>query len=379
MSRIDLPLSNTPTASSFDTGMRQAGPGAGDAALTGRLGGQQVAVDDGPDMLADAAEEISLHHSEKAESKHTAERKKELYQAMPLMAPEAIEAYMDAAEPGDEAEKLQSLAKRMLAGSGDPAALARQAFGQPTQQYLGLQYALQQGEREGASGETLDAIREALADLEMDHGPGIRADLNTIGTAAEGAHTAADVAGFQATYRDVVLGDATLSGTLKLALERFGEGDFAAGLDRLTRALGQDLAAARPSTDPNRLQGLVRDLYHLGVAATVLDGCGELLSTLAERHGTQVPASATGKPAAIALMQDLVGTSAEKWVSASRFTAMAEKHGATAPNVAIGFLTGVKLLLRDMPVQVFADGEQRQGVFQAAQEALDAAIDREEY
>jgi type III secretion protein W len=379
MSRIDLPLSNTPTASSFDTGMRQAGPGAGDAALTGRLGGQQVAVDDGPDMLADAAEEISLHHSEKAESKHTAERKKELYQAMPLMAPEAIEAYMDAAEPGDEAEKLQSLAKRMLAGSGDPAALARQAFGQPTQQYLGLQYALQQGEREGAPGETLDAIREALADLEMDHGPGIRADLNTIGTAAEGAHTAADVAGFQATYRDVVLGDATLSGTLKLALERFGEGDFAAGLDRLTRALGQDLAAARPSTDPNRLQGLVRDLYHLGVAATVLDGCGELLATLAERHGTQVPASATAKPAAIALMQDLVGTSAEKWVSASRFTAMAEKHGATAPNVAIGFLTGVKLLLRDMPVQVFADGEQRQGVFQAAQEALDAAIDREEY
>jgi type III secretion protein W len=359
--------------------MRQAGPGAGDAALTGRLGGQQVAVDDGPDMLADAAEEISLHHSEKAESKHTAERKKELYQAMPLMAPEAIEAYMDAAEPGDEAEKLQSLAKRMLAGSGDPAALARQAFGQPTQQYLGLQYALQQGEREGASGETLDAIREALADLEMDHGPGIRADLNTIGTAAEGAHTAADVAGFQATYRDVVLGDATLSGTLKLALERFGEGDFAAGLDRLTRALGQDLAAARPSTDPNRLQGLVRDLYHLGVAATVLDGCGELLATLAERHGTQVPASAAAKPAAIALMQDLVGTSAEKWVSASRFTAMAEKHGATAPNVAIGFLTGVKLLLRDMPVQVFADGEQRQGVFQAAQEALDAAIDREEY
>jgi type III secretion protein W len=58
---------------------------------------------------------------------------------------------------------------------------------------------------------------------------------------------------------------------------------------------------------------------------------------------------------------------------------MAEKHGAAAPNVAIGFLTGVKVLLRDMPVQVFADGEQRQGVFQAAQEALDTAIDREEY
>ena len=45
----------------------------------------------------------------------------------------------------------------------------------------------------------------------------------------------------------------------------------------------------------------------------------------------------------------------------------------------IHFLTGLKVLMRDMPVKVFVDADQRQTIFQAAQDALDAAIDREDY
>jgi len=355
----------------LDAGLRQ--DDAGHAALTGRLDGKQVTVDNGPDELADAAEEISLYQAEKTETKHTAERKKELYQALPLMDPEAIDAYVNAAQDDNGKGKLAALTKRLLSGQGDPLAAARQAFSQPAMQYLGLQHALHQGGREGADAGVLDALREALADLEMDHGPSIRADLNTIGAAAEGAGDAAQVASFQSTYRDVVLGQSDLAGTLKLALERFGEGDFSAGLGRLTRALGQDLAAARPSTDPARLQGLVRDLYHLSVASTVLDGCRELLDDQQQRHGVAAPAGG-----AVALMQDLVSASAEKWVMGSRFTGLADKHAQGNVQAAIGFLTGVKTLLHEMPVQIFVDGDQRQTVFNAAQEALDAAIDREE-
>ena len=220
--------------------------------------------------------------------------------------------------------------------------------------------------------EALAALREALDDLEMEHGPRIRADANTIAAAGEGARGSADVAQFQATYRDVVLGNPSLAGTLKLALERFGDGDFAAGLSRLIQALGQDLAAARPSGDPTRLQNLVQDLYHLGVAATVLDASRELHAKIGEQHG-----ALSGSP--VALMQDLVGISAEKWVSGNRFTALAEKFGATGVEAQIHFLTGIKLLMRDLPVKVFVDADQRQTIFQAAQDALDAAIDREDY
>ncbi len=366
MSRIDA---FNPATPSFDTALHQGGAGQ---AGVGQMGGQQVQVDDANSVLSDAAEEISLHHSEKAETKHTSERKKEAARPMELMSPEAIMAYMEAAQAFEDPEELVQLAKRMQSSQGDPAAQAKQAFPGPTEQFMALQYALHQGEREGAPADVLDALREALDDLEMEHGPRIRADANTIGAAGEGARGSADVAQFQATYRDVVLGNPSLAGTLKLALERFGDSDFTAGLARLTRALGQDLAAARPSGDPTRLQNLVQDLYHLGVAATVLDASRELHASIGAQHG-----ALSGTP--VALMQDLVGISAEKWVAGSRFTALADKFGATGVEAQIHFLTGIKLLMRDLPVKVFVDTDQRQTIFQAVQDALDAAIDREDY
>ncbi|WP_298208961.1 type III secretion system gatekeeper subunit SctW [Acidovorax sp.] len=367
MSRIE---SFTPP--SFDNMSLRGGLQGGGQAPTGQYAGQQVQVDDGLSVLTDAAEEISLHHSEKAETKHAAERKKEAARPMDLMSPEAIIAYLDAANAHEDPEQLAQLAKRMLSGQGDPAAQAKQAFSGPTEQFMALQYALHQGERDGASAEVLDALREALDDLEMEHGPRMRADVNTIGSAKEGAQGRADVEHFQAAYRDVVLGNPSLAGTLKLALERFGSGDFAAGLARLIQALGQDLAAARPSADPARLQSLVQDLYHLGVAATVLDASRELHARISEQHG-----ALTGTP--VVLMQDLVGISAEKWVSGTRFTALADKFGAKGVEAQIHFLTGLKMLTREMPVKVFVDADQRQTVFQAVQDALDAAIDKEGY
>ncbi|MET1114138.1 MAG: type III secretion system gatekeeper subunit SctW [Comamonas sp.] len=367
MSRIDA--SNL---SSFDgTGM-QSPAGGGSQSAVGQFAGQQVRLDDVDSMLANAAEEISMHHAEKAESKHSSERKKEAHEPMEVMDAEAIMAYMDAAQGFEDAEQLVQLAKRMLSGQGDPAQHARQAFGEPTQQFMALQYALQQGEREGVAGDVLEALHDALLDLEMAHGPAIRADINTIGTAAQAGASRADVAQFQSTYRDVVLGESSLAATLKMALERFGDKDFAAGLQRLTQALGQDLSAARPSTAPARLQSLVQDLYHLEVTATVLDGCRALQAELATRHGVD-------DMSPVALMRGLVDVSAEKWVSAQRFTGLSQSCGAGEPQPQILFMTRVKALLREMPVQVFVDAEQRQTVFNAAQEALDKAIDLEEY
>ena len=185
MSRIDA---FNPATPSFDTALHQGGAGQ---AGVGQMGGQQVQVDDANSVLSDAAEEISLHHSEKAETKHTSERKKEATRPLELMSPEAIMAYMEAAQAYEDPEELVQLAKRMQSGQGDPAAQARQAFRGPTEQFMALQYALHQGEREGAPAEALDALREALDDLEMEHGPRIRADANTIAAAGEGARAVA--------------------------------------------------------------------------------------------------------------------------------------------------------------------------------------------
>lgn len=358
-------------APSFDSSGLQSRAGSSNQAAVGQFAGQQVQVDGVDSMLSDAAEEISMHHAEKAESKHSSERKKEAVRSLDIMRAEAIMAYLDAAQGHEDPEQLVHLAKRMLSGQGDPAQHARRAFDEPTGQFMALQYALQQGEREGVAGDVLEALRDALQDLEMAHGPAIRADINTVGTAAQAGASRADIAAFQSTYRDVVLGESSLAATLKLALERFGDKDFSAGLQRLTQALGQDLSAARPSCEPARLHSLVQDLYHLEVTATVLDGCKDLQALLADKHGIV-------SMSPVALMRSLVDVSAEKWVSAQRFTGLSESSGALAPEPQIHFLTAVKVLLREMPVQVFVDSEQRQTVFSAVQDALDMAIDREE-
>lgn len=351
--------------------LEMATQGNGHAA-TGQYGGQSVRIDDATSVLAHAAEEISLHFAEKAETKHSAERKKGPLRSMALMSPEAIGAYLDAAQALDDPNELVHLAGRMLAASENPGELARKAFdGQPTTQFLALQYALQQGQREGADPEVLGALADALEDIEEIHGSAIRADINTMGTASEGTPTRAEIQAFQSTYRDVVLGKNTLAGTLGMALERFGTGEFALGLNRLKEALGRDLAAARPSTDPHRLQSLVQDLYHLGAASALLDNCKNLFAKMGGRNEALFDTPAK-------LMQDIVKISTEKWVTGSRFSALGTQFGATRPVAQIHFLAGVKKVVAGMPVQLFNDVDQRQRTLEAIQGALDTAVDQEE-
>lgn len=356
------------------TGLNQAPPQGQTQARTGTFQGEQATVKDASSALADAAEEISLHHSEKAEQKRFGERECRTEKQMAVLQAQEIMAYLEATQAFDDPQKLAALAKRMQSGQENPRELARQQSRDPAQQYMLMQYALQDGERGGAPPQALEELRDALADLEMESGPQIRAGLNTAGTASEYAHGAEDVARFQATYQDVVLGHPTLAQTLQLVLERLGGPggeDFTRGLQGLIKALGADLAAARPSQDGNRLQAIVQDLYQLEVAATVLDACKELKATLAARF------TAPGfEP--VQLMQELVAVSGEKWVSASRFTGLADKLGVSDTGARIGFQTAVKAMMRELPVKVFADADVRQTILNAVQEALDQAIDQEE-
>ena len=342
----------------------------GSQARTGTMLGEKAVALPGEVSLTDAAEELSLHMAEKTEDKHHAERKVKAERPLELMEAGEIVDLIDETHDADGQAKLIELAKHLLSGQGSPRQGAAQAFGDISQQYLGLQYALREGERQGAAADVLEAIRDAIADLEMESGPEIRAGLNSLRSAGEFAADPAGVATFQRTYRDVVLGENSLSKTLTLALERFGDAEVGRGLKQLIAALGHDLAAARPSTEANRLQALLGDLYYLEVAATVLDGCGELAGKLAREFRSDIDGAR--------LMRDLVSLSGEKWVSESRFTNLAAQHGVTPVEGRIAFLGGVRAMLKDLPVQIYPDADVRHGILAAAQEALDTAIDEED-
>ena len=343
-------------------------------AQTGTYRGEQIKVKDAISALADAAEEISMHNSDNVEKKTFDERECKAESPIDIQKIEDISAYLEAAKSFDDPKKLADLAKRMQSGQEHPGELARQQTSDPAQQFMLLQYALVDGERGGAPVAALNDIRDALADLEMNSGPQIRAGLNTIGVAAGQSDTAQGIATFQGTYRDVVLGDNSLSQTLKLVLDRLGgpQGEeLAKGLHGMITALGADLSASRPSTDGNRLHALVQDLYQLEVTVTVMDNCRDLAARLANDH-------ATPGVQPMAVMHEMIAVTGEKWVSAPRFTAMADKQGVRSVGAQIAFQMAAKVMLRELPPKVFPDPDSRQSILSAVQDALDAAIEKEE-
>lgn len=341
---------------------------------TGNLRGETVQVKDVGDMLADAAEEISVHMSQKDEVKKHDERTIASDTSEQIMKLEEINAYLDMVGAFSDPKKLAELVKKMQSGDENPRELARQQSRDPAHQYVLLQHALAEGKAAGIPQAALERLQDAIADLEMERGPEIRAGINTAGVAGKLPGTAAQRENFQDTYRDVVLGQAFLSQTLKTVFDRFsseGQPQVALQLGNLIKALGADLSAARPSTDANRLQALVQDLYQLEVAVTVLDRCSELATLVADKFSPS-------RIEPLEMMKSLVAVTGEKWVGAARFTAMEQQHRLPQVTAQIAFHSVVKDVLRQIPPALYSDVDTRQSILNAAQEALDMAIDKED-
>ncbi|WP_415787911.1 type III secretion system gatekeeper subunit SctW [Bordetella tumulicola] len=336
---------------------------------SGLLSGHSTHVSHGEFSLMESAEEITFHMAHKIEDKLHSERKIRGETPVDEITTESILAHMAQAYEADAQAKLNEIAAGILAGRTDPQLAATTFSSDRTQQYLALQYVLRRGRENAAPDDILASLLDALSELEIQHGPSIRAGINTIDAAAAFAQTPSEVTQFQATYRDVVLGEATLAKTLAMALSRFGGERIAEGLKKLIQALGLDLAAARPSVSTHRIHALLQDMYHLEVAVTILDGCRDM--------GARLTASARATFDPERLMHELVDISGEKWVPESRFSGLMNDHGVQTLPDSITFLKSVRRLLSDLPVQIYPDHEAREFALEAAQFALDSAIDKE--
>lgn len=107
MSRIDS--FNTP---SFDSNGLQSRSGGASQPAVGQLAGHQVQVDEGDFMPSGAAKEIGMHPAEKAQGKHSSERKKEAVRPLEVMTAEAVSDCLGAAQAFEDPEQLVFLAKR---------------------------------------------------------------------------------------------------------------------------------------------------------------------------------------------------------------------------------------------------------------------------
>jgi type III secretion protein W len=340
-------------------------------------------------VLSEAAEELTQAMSTRVQEKKLKERmaagdtrpeglsREQMAEMLETMAGEqGANPEQSGKSPAEQA--IEEVGRRVRDKPARTRQYARDQGGSAAEQYLLLMEVaarLEEG-RLGADpgGRGASAAREAAAELYAEHGKAIHADLNTFGAARK--LPAEDAGQFRAEYREVVLGEATVADTLRRILEMVPDGQpdrFDTVLDTMREALGLDLAAARPSGDPVRLQALVTDLAHMKVIRTVIDQCEDVSKTLTRRHQIDPPISATG------MTRELLALTADRWVDASRVNRIATDLGAGQPPEAeVHFLTGARNALRELPVQVYSSPEARDTLLDAAQSALDQAIDREE-
>ncbi|MCR9364263.1 TyeA family type III secretion system gatekeeper subunit [Vibrio antiquarius] len=78
------------------------------------------------------------------------------------------------------------------------------------------------------------------------------------------------------------------------------------------------------------------------------------------------------------LMADVIALVEQRWVSSDEIWKVANAMELTVVQQKIDFFREFHKLIRAIPIDVFADEEQRQNLIQAVQKALDEAIDIEE-
>ncbi len=340
---------------------------------------------DGADAspLADAIEELAPLFSSRARERRLSERfadidpdpEESAFGRDALRQELAPHAGHGAA--GDApSEALLALARRILRRPGRSRQLVDDLGDDASGQYITLLEIadlIAQGAIGADPSGTAEAqVREAAAELLAANRGEVLADLNT---AAAARTLGAGAGAFRHAYRDAILGGGGLTQILRSLLEATpGDAgdDFMQVLQSTRTAIGLDVAAARPSTDPTRLHTLISDLYNLEVIATVVDRCKQLGERLAGRF--RIPAIR-----ATALTADLVGLSGDRWADTTRLKRLAERFHATGePACQVQFIAATGSILRQLPLKIFESNEARDALLDTVQVALDAAVEDEE-
>lgn len=288
MNRIDqLPLGQFATMLGHNPQARDAQKGA--------LQGQTFTVETEGGSPVDSAEEKSLFHAEKAESKSKSKEDVKVragFKRLQVDRPTTAEYFHKIKDPA-QARALAEAARQLMEAPGrNPSQTARQmGFEDPVQQYLLLDDALALAQREGAPAQTLEALETALLSLERQHGREIRIDLATVDHAAGFGKDGREVHAMQTVVRETALGQGSLGQALKSLMDRTA-GATGARLDdaiaSLRKTLGALIASVHPDVNGKLLQVLVDDLDKCKNLKTQLDKSRKLMAeVLSQRPAPQ--------------------------------------------------------------------------------------------
>ncbi|MDR3054889.1 MAG: TyeA family type III secretion system gatekeeper subunit [Zoogloeaceae bacterium] len=338
----------------------------------GSLAGFQISLANDPlSTLADSAEELTFGVDN---TKELALKERKLKERGGSLI-ERVKHYqelMDQSWKQKDANLLLTFLRNNRSAQTALARVMEWAGGDPSEAWAFLKKTAEDL-RKDAPAAALSAIDEAIAQLEQKEGSRLRAGI--LGTLeAATSSTFGDAAAEGAAYQHVAcdLFDKP-EAMFDFILEKYGMGNFDAGLDFLLRALASDLAIDEPSHGKAHLEAVGAGLGQ----ARVLNGAyaltGRLLDRWEQVHGIK---EATHTP--MSLLKELLRLKQDRYISAASLEPLLA--AAKAPDIEREVLFAQELLATSRSLSpLFFDGlENRMKFIDAVQEAVDKAVLRED-
>jgi type III secretion protein W len=338
----------------------------------GSLAGFQVQLADDPlSTLLDSAEELTFGVDN---TKELALKERKLKDGSGGLI-ERVKLYRELMEQSWKQKDAELLYVFLRNNRSAQAALARVrewAGGDPSEAWAFLHKAAEELHKD-APAAALDAINEAIAQLEREEGPRIRAGI--LGAVEGAAHPELGDASAQGVAYQHVACDLydKPEDMFDFIVEKYGMEHFDAGLDFLMRALASDLAVDEPSHGKTHLEAVGAGLGQ----ARILNGAHALVGRLLDRwENVHEIKDCTHTP--MSMLKELLRLKQDRYLSAASLGPLLA--ASKAPDIEHEVLFAQELLATSRSLSpLFFDGlENRMKFIDAVQETVDNAVARED-
>ena len=352
---------------------------ARETAESGRLMGLELELMDDPWAdLMDSMEELSGQFEEKT-LKDVAQRKLgRLQRAKATAASAAVEKWLKVLPdmPGGEfLNRLMRTIRQQQNQRLSPKDLLRllsRGSSDPSHQFAMLEI-LEQMAKEGRdAGELQKLIREAREQLNAEKGDQVRAGINLAEMVNARAKTSGELQELRDLYRGEVLGFTKPQDCFRSLLASRGAGRLSEALDFLLKGCSIDMQSASPSRSPEELRRIMLDLQSVNVLRTMLERCNVLTAKMLGEFGE------TSLLNGEKLTGRIVDFTEMPFVNRQDIEALLQTCGFAQLLAKVYFTTRLTELFRGLSPRLFADGNDRFKLVDAAQEHLDGLVSLQE-
>lgn len=317
-----------------------------------------------------ALEELTVALGEKASSKFTQSKAKDMRQSNAERV-DKIQQLMDMAFKVEKRNQLDELATDLLSGGKtDQQALREklQNFSDDvTEQYLGLLNIREQLSASKGNEAILQLVNQQLAELERKYGQTLTMGVNTLLPTIEATNSGLDDGNkLRQLYADSVMDYQGVTHAFTDLIEKYGESRFESAIAFMLQALAADYEAQGSSVDKSQLSVIMKDMNRLKMLAAIYDQCNDTsLKLNSEVINTK------------GLMQSILTVNNLPWAEQSEVEAAFDLSKLSL-TLQINLLTEARNIINNIPIEAFREPDQHGQCVLAMEAARHAAITVEE-